>query len=166
MGWLKQETAYERKIRELEEEAERIRKNMQSLMKNVDRNPVPSRSSSAAPVRSQPPVYPADKRNPVSYPASNSELLSEDDEAADVGELNEFDSEPVSQPEEQIPMYGTARLRHNQVPKPEKLANYLASGSFGKRGSLTRERKIQRNKAIFMLILALLAIFSLFISIN
>jgi len=167
MGWLKQETAYERKIRELEEEAERIRKSMQSLMKNVDRTVAPSRSTSSALPRSQPPPYSTEKRTQVPYPASKSSSFESDrEEESDEERIEESEAEPTFPPEEQIPTYGPARLRQNQAPKPEKLANYLASGSFGKRGSLTRERKIQRNKAIFMLILALLAVFSLFISIN
>jgi len=167
MGWLKQETAYERKIRELEEEADRIRKNMQSIMKNVDRGSVPSRSSTSAYVRNIPPATPAERRTHV--PPTDPETDLYENDRADENDTEEYDdSESPSTVihENQVPAYGPARLRHNQAPKPEKLANYLASGSFGKRGSLTRERKIQRNKAIFMLVLALLAVFSLFISIK
>lgn len=162
MGWLKQETAYERKIRELEEEADRIRKNMQSIMKNVDRSAVHVRSPSSTSSRDQSAGWPVDRRRQSAPPSPGTNTF-ETPPDADEPELDlESDSQQVREvaTEENIPAYGPTRLRQMEA-KPEKLANYLASGSFGKRGSLTRERRLQRNKAIFMLIFALLAVFSL-----
>ena len=44
----------------------------------------------------------------------------------------------------------------------ERFANYFANGSFGKARPLGRERRVMRNKAIFMLVLVLLASFLLY----
>lgn len=153
MGWLRQENAYERRLRELDEETERVRKNMQSLMKSSSRDPA-SRPTSPTGPRTRSSALPGQSYAPV-------------EETPFVNEANE----PVEQDEPQETLSATdpRRSSHNQseynrsaaLGKPEKLASYLASGSFGKSGSLSRERRIQRNKAIFMLIVAILAIFSL-----
>jgi hypothetical protein len=48
------------------------------------------------------------------------------------------------------------------ISNTQKFASYFASGSFGKARPMASEKKVQRNKAIFMLIFALLAAFVLF----
>lgn len=130
MAWLKRESAYDRRIRELEEEAGRVRKNMQRLMK------VAPRESSY--VGEEKPGFGAPRK-----PAFRS--------TTDLRERA---------PSEEAP--APASTRSEDTPRTEKIANYLASGSFGKGGSLSQERRIQRNKAIMMLIFALLALYSLF----
>jgi hypothetical protein len=50
----------------------------------------------------------------------------------------------------------------NPNANPERFANYLASGSFGNSRPLGRERRVMRNKAIFMLILVALVAFLLY----
>lgn len=144
MGWMKQETAYERRLRELEEEAERVRKSMQQIMRNVDRNP-PGAPAAPAQARIRSTVY--------------QRQVLEPDVAVTAGSVEPAPagSEPEVAPAERF----VGRERPAPVSRQERLANYLASGSFGKAGSLSRERRIQRNKAIFMLLFALLAIFSL-----
>lgn len=144
MAWMKRESPYERRIRELEEEAERVRKNMQQLMKNVPREAVTSSPALGA--------RPAGPRLRSSYqrsvappvPVHAPQSLRPEEPSAPV---------PPDQPE--VP----ARSAEH---RPEKFASYLASGSFGTPRSLSRERRIQRNKAIMMLVFALLAIYSLY----
>lgn len=151
MGWLREETAYERRMRELDEEAERIRKNMQQLMKQSARDPV-ARPVASTGLR---------KRSSVSPPQrSDAETWEGSDEAsAAATELpGDAPSTATESDDRSLGFGGVA----SSAPKPDKLASYLASGSFGKAGSLSRERRIQRNKAIFMAVVAALALFSLF----
>jgi cobalamin biosynthesis Mg chelatase CobN len=151
MGWLREENAYDRRMRELEEEAERVRKNMQALMKSTTRETTtPSATSSGPRTRSS--AMPGHSYATVENTAyADQEVEGSDDE-----------QETLSATDPRRGAYQQQEYnRTATTAKPERLANYLASGSFGKAGSLSRERKIQRNKAIFMLIVALLAIFSL-----
>jgi hypothetical protein len=46
--------------------------------------------------------------------------------------------------------------------KNERFASYLASGSFGKTKPLGKTRRVQRNKALFMLAVVLLLAFVLY----
>ena len=50
----------------------------------------------------------------------------------------------------------------NPSANPERFANYFANGSFGSARPLSRDRKVMRNKAIFMLILVALVAFVLY----
>lgn len=147
MGMFKQESMYERRKRELEEEAERVRKNLQSLMKTVKKD-------IDKPVGAALPAYNPSGKEPV----DDCIVSVEEDETTEVAEP---ETETSHAPSSQLPPYGTARLRHFQNKKKENLPNYLATGSFGKRGPLSHEKKVQRNKAVFMAVLALIAVFSL-----
>lgn len=152
MGWLRQENAYERRMRELEEEAERVRKNMQLLMKNTKREPSSQPATPSGP-RTRSSALPGQSYAPV-------EEISYDSENDETEEADEQNTISASDPRRSH--YNQGEYTRAAAPgKPEKLANYLASGSFGKAGSLSRERRIQRNKAIFMVIVAVIAIFSL-----
>ncbi len=125
MGWLKKESAYERRIRELEEEADRIRKNMQAVMKNVPRDGVTGASFTPGSLRTAgAPARPASATPSPPDPA------------------------PVTAP--------------SPPPPTAKLASYLASGSFGRSGSPSRERRIQRNKALIMLAVMLMLLYIFF----
>ncbi len=153
MGWLREETAYERRMRELDEEAERIRKNMQLLMKQAPRDPV-ARPVASSGLRKRSSVTPSQR--------SGVETWSEaGDDAVDQQEIPVAETTGASATDAGDRSLGFGGVASSS-PKPEKLANYLASGSFGKAGSLSRERRILRNKAIFMAVVAALALFSLF----
>lgn len=157
MGLFKQETAYDRRKRELEEEAERVRKNMQMLMKSV-------KKQGAVPESSYP-VY--EEAEPVSVSVVEDEapdsclVTVDEDEVVEEAVVESPEPRASRKRNDELPPYGTARLRHLQNQRNENVPTYLASGSFGKRGPVTRERRIQRNKAIFMALLALIAIFTL-----
>jgi len=153
MGWLRQENAYERRLRELEEETERVRKNMQSLMKNNSRDSS-SRTASPTGPRTRSSALPGQSYVPV----EETPFVNESNEEIE----NNEPQETISASDPRRATYNQGEYNRSAAPgKPEKLASYLASGSFGKSGSLSHERRIQRNKAIFMLIVAILAIFSL-----
>jgi hypothetical protein len=151
MGWLREESAYERRIRELDEEADRVRKNMQALMKSGTRE---------ASARSPAPTGPRTRSSAI--PGQLNDVIEEETQPFELEESDRPEEPTVSASDPRRGSYNQAEYeRTTTARKPEKLASYLASGSFGKAGSLSRERRIQRNKAIFMLIVALLAIFSL-----
>jgi hypothetical protein len=163
MGWFKQESAYERRMRELEEEAERIRKNMQSLMKNSVRE-TSTRPAAPSTFRARSTVPPASSRS-AAEPIELDDQSSADDTRSDeesFSSQSDFDAEREITIQETPTIPSEYSRRTPYMNKPERLANYLASGSFGKGGSLSRERRIQRNKAIFMMIVALIAVYSLY----
>jgi hypothetical protein len=137
MGWLRQESAYERRIRELEEEADRVRKSMQALMKEGSR--LPPAAGLADPQRTA--RRPSATATPRPLDTVRPHEAEERDDAPDVR------STPF------------IRRAAEGVAPQEKLANYLSTGSFGKGRPLSRERRIQRNKAIFTLLVALLAVY-------
>ena len=158
MGWLRKESAYEKRMRELEEEAERVRKNMQSLMKSMHQERAHSRPASAP--TAGPRLAPGIRNNrPVGEVATPESDWPEPDVE---GEGSEAEIHPPEMASPRSYRSASGFAPSKKSVRPDNLAHYLASGSFGKRGSLTRERKLQRDKAIFMLIFALLALFSLY----
>lgn len=149
MALFRKESAYDRRLRELDEESDRIRKNMKILMKDVSRS---------------------DSRGGVSKGA---EIVTEHREV-DVGSpLADNESPALENREAGLRSSGRGgrggrALRHADEVNPqqdrpgsERLASYLASGSFGKSRVLSHERRIQRNKAVFMLVFAVIALYSL-----
>lgn len=71
---------------------------------------------------------------------------------------------PLEEPAPEPPPARTASAPgmapRNPAPRgPEQFANYFSSGSFGSTRPLGHERRVMRNKAIFMLILVALAAF-------
>jgi hypothetical protein len=151
MAWLKRESVYDRRIRELEEEADRVRKSMQQLMKNAPVEAVSGRS--ARPTQTDKPSPGLPPRTPrirSSVDFRKKQLEADAEPVAESDTMNEVASQTVKP------------APSRKAPDPEQFASYLASGSFGKPRSLTRERRLQRNKAIMMLIFALLAVYSLY----
>lgn len=171
MAWIKRESPYERRLRELDEEAERVRKSMQQLMRQVPQGGTPTRTS---PGSGPAPGYrrAVDPRAavpaPLTPPTDLARVVDEeiDDESLlSYQPVSSLDADPVAD----TSMSRTTRaMPHLNRPgsaaggpvRPERLANYLASGSFGKSRPLSHERRIERNKAIMMLLFALLALFT------
>lgn len=155
MAWLKRETPYERRIRELEEEADRVRKSMQQLMRQV-----PAGSSHAASDVTSPRKTLAGARPTFRSTAAPSRLdeeraaRAEAEAAAVETPLDEETTSPAVEPRKQAQPVAPHR--------PDRMAHYLSSGSFGKGYSDARMRRIQRNKAIMMFVFALLALYSLY----
>lgn len=77
--------------------------------------------------------------------------------------------EVADEPEREVPPVRSASVTtpgmapRNPAPrKADQFASYLASGSFGKAQPLGRERRVMRNKAIFMLIVVAVVAFVVF----
>ncbi|HMO52426.1 MAG TPA: hypothetical protein PKA21_15000 [Kiritimatiellia bacterium] len=163
MPWNKRESAYDRRIRELEEEAERIRKNMQQLMKTVPRDGVvlaaerPAAPRPSGPGFRRPPAVP--DRWAETRPGAMS-IAAVPDDAADAE--SQIDTPMEAEAATQAAPATPGRGSRPEAPQAPRLASYLASGSFGKSRTLSRDRRIQRNKAIMMLIFAVIAVYSLY----
>lgn len=79
-------------------------------------------------------------------------------------------SEPAPEEPAATTPLAAARLTHRpgaaarppSRPETERFASYFANGSFGRARPLGRERRVMRNKAIFMLLVAALAAFVLY----
>ncbi len=127
----KKETPFERRMRELEEEAERIQASMESL----------ERAASRKPSRDAGPPRPKHLGRLDSRRVSSTALGDRPDE--DTGDAIEGEDDPVSDARNLRP-----------AAEPSIMASYLSSGSFGKGVSMSRERRIVRNKAIFTLVVA------------
>ena len=59
-------------------------------------------------------------------------------------------------PQQQPRIRTIPEARKAQVKDSGRFANYFASGSFGRNRPMAQEKKVQRNKAVFMLIFVLL----------
>jgi hypothetical protein len=67
-----------------------------------------------------------------------------------------FDARAVAPPPSAPPPQTAPPARRPDPTEDKRFANYFASGSFVTTRPLGRERRVQRNKAIFLLIFALL----------
>ena len=172
----RKETPFERRIRELEEEASRLQRNIKTINKALDRGdleelqairparvepprgpasppPPPARAPVSAPVPAPVPAAPAEELLPVAAPEANPPPAA-------------APALPASAPEVDDVVAWRAMPRAPQRPGAvrgnERFASYLSSGSFGKSRPVGVERRVQRNKAIFALLLAVLLSFILY----
>lgn len=141
----RKESALERRQRELERESERIREQVKTLEKMAQRLIAEGATPGTSPRRPAPDAAPASTRlDPGDEPVR-------DDKEEVVWSEEEAD-EPADRPARGVSPDSTSRL-----------ADYLATGSFGKASrSISYERRIMRNKAIVMMVVALLAAFILY----
>lgn len=159
---------FERKLKELEQQQELIQNDIRTLSKSMrkldeggEMPPLRSRSIDAvraaraavaaepAPVRrapapvSPPPPEPAPDLDPepeaLGEPAPDLEPVPDADDGSDAPPL-------------------IVDTRRFPPPVRPKFANYFASGSFGSSRPLAEERRIQRNKAIFMVVVLVLVL--------
>jgi hypothetical protein len=151
VAWLKRETPYERRIRELEEEADRVRKSMQQLMRQVPPASGYASSPAASPRKTLGAARPAIRSTAAPSRFSDESSTAHEQPLTVEGQAPE-ESASVEKP---APAPAPSQ-------RPDKMAHYLSSGSFGKGYSHARERRIQRNKAVMMFIFALLALYSLY----
>lgn len=132
-------TEYEQRLKQLQKERERLRKDIRSVTKSLQKSGIdlesvhrPAHVAPAEPVRSPAPVP---HREPEAAPEPEHVL-------------------PVRAAAGPAAAQGTRSGAHPD----DRLTSYLSSGSFGKSVPLTRERRVMRNRAIFMLaVVALLA---------
>ena len=159
---------FERKLQDLERQRELIESDIRSLSKSMRKldeggglPPLRTRSLESAPApatrgssATAAADSPARRREPVSAPTPDLALgtLAGDEGPSPATELAR---EPEDLPSPS-PLVVDTRRRSTQAPP--RFANYFASGSFGKSRPLAEERRIQRNKAIFMIIVVLLVV--------
>ena len=173
------ESALERRLRELQEQSSALQGDIKSLNKSLKKIGALDESGNVA-VAQRPPRAPSanqpSRLNPAyassvgtgtttSVAVTNQHQQPEDNEA----EVNLFTVAQADQPRNAPPVPETIfpptasdtvapapRYRRAAPPfKPQKLANYLASGSFGGNVPMSHERKIQRIRAIISVIAAI-----------
>jgi hypothetical protein len=179
----KKETGLERRLRDLEGESRSLQDEIRSLTKALDK-----KDFSAVPLPPPPAPRPGTARGPAGRPGAaprggigeQAAFLRTTDRrdpadsdgggetSRDVRSMAAAESTPVHEAAgDEVPESGITPPSHASRPrrgfeKNERFASYLASGSFGKARPLSKERKLQRNKAIFMLIVVLLLAFVLY----
>lgn len=166
MGRSAPESPLARRLRELAEEEKALQQQMKALARQARRledelpsgraapPPGPRVRGSAAPVESSAPPTPP--RSDV-VTAPEMDILMGDAPAA-LPRGVPAAARPVS------PGYAATMpaARKPAAPPPERFANYFSSGSFGKARPLGYEKKLQRNKAIFMVIFVVLVSYVLY----
>jgi hypothetical protein len=158
MGKSAPETPLARRLRELAEEEKALQQQMKALARQARRleDELPSGRSAPPPgprVRGnvEPVEPPADPPPRSEVTAPEMDILMGEAPAAPTRGASAA-ARPVS------PGYAATMpaARKPTAPPPERFANYFSSGSFGKARPLGYEKKLQRNKAIFMVIFVVL----------
>jgi hypothetical protein len=157
---------FERKLQDLERQRELIEGDIRTLSKSMRKldeggalPPLRSRSAEAAPAPR--PAAPTPNPAPAEPPPWRRDAaaartldrafgtLAGDEGATPADDLEaEPDERPVPPPAPHL----VVDTRRRASPAPPRFANYFASGSFGTNRPLAEERRIQRHKAIFMVI--------------
>ncbi len=164
---------FERKLAALSDESERLEGSIRDLSKTIKKIETTGESAYLQPPKPGPRLQRTtfsslDQRGQPPMPAAEPEVASPAPErSALLSDAPDEVENPAADPEPQsgyLPGFAGAKdLRKPTPPKNEKFASYLASGSFGKAGKpLAHEKKLQRNKAIFMLVVAGLVIYILY----
>jgi hypothetical protein len=153
-------TALERRLKELQKESELVRSDIKVLNKVV-KNPdgfaqIPKLRSE----RQAPPIAPPLREDPVAKARAAAQELPPAGPHDDlfglppkVEPVRGWGRPPVS-PEPNVGAKGKA------APKDERFANYFSSGGFlGGPRPMKQERNVQRNKAVFMVIVVIVVFF-------
>lgn len=161
---------FDRKLQDLEQQRDLIQNDIRSLSKSLrkieeggelpplrSRQPEPRTPARApqpaAPIATAPPAEPLPAAREPSAPKTSERTfarlapLETEPEAAASSPGSDRSLDPL--------VVDTRRLTPLKTPK---FANYLASGSFGNSRPLAQERRIQRNKAVFMVVVLVLAL--------
>jgi hypothetical protein len=164
MAALGKSSLFDRKLSELQQEAERLDDHIRSLSKNIRKIESSGDFPASTPMKSGPRLKStalstasARGNEPVEkvFALSEPPIQETDEESAELPEL--APSEPV------LPGFTTAGAeRRKPAADNLRFASYLASGSFGKARPLSQEKKVLRNKAIFMVLFAVIAAIMLF----
>lgn len=148
---VRNKTPYERRIRELEKERELLQKSIKSVAKNLSKTGVDPVEAAERMARLPPP---REYQKPPEPSLSSIQLQS-------LPTAREVPAHPhVPAPhapvlQREVAVAPPAKV----VSKDERFASYFSSGSFGKAGPLSHERKVQRNRAIFMVFVVALVAF-------
>ncbi len=152
----------ERRLKELEKEASLVKGDIKTLSKAIkkpDGSDVLSRLRSG---RAPAAAIPAPMRRDPAAGATVARPAAPHDDAPLAPPA------PASMPEKLAsllpPMHPApeTELKNKSVIKDERFASYFSSGSFMEARPLRQEKNVQRNKAIFMIVLVIIAAFTVF----
>ncbi len=150
----KQETAFERKLKEIELEKRRVQNEIKSLSKAMKRGEVPpSPSVTRMPPRHVPASGKPEEESPAKESAGELFAWNKEKEAAHHPKT-EAPGKSMGSPlvaEKKRPVYGD-----------ERFSNYFSAGGFKSPMPARQERSVQRNKAIFMIVLVILVGYIIF----
>jgi len=138
----------DRKLRELAEEEERVRKELKSLEKAIKKGDVP--------------LAPLPPRSPAPGQAVKPAGTSVADPGTEVNPA--FDGKPFAWDDSAdntaagvaVPSKPAGDKTKSKVYQDERFASYFTTGGFKSTVPLRHDAKVQRNKAVFMVVLVLL----------
>lgn len=157
----------ERRLKELERQAARVRNDIKSLSKAI-RNPENvERIPRAKSLLDEGPLVPAPSRRDPATRAVPPHVVPPVEQAAAAAPPPPPEPPPpppaAMAPPAQPEPAEAAAPKPKGVLKDERFANYFSSGSFlGETGGLKQEKSVQRNKAVFMIIIVIIVAFSVY----
>ena len=163
-------SSLERRLKELKKESELVREDIKALSKAV-KNPeevrLPRLKSSRHEDRRVPPPT---RKDPVVATQETSRLPAEPTGAR--GELfdwapraEQMERQSAGQPPKVIGQSlpeAPSGPKNASVMKDQRFANYFSSGNFLGSRPMKQEKSVQRNKAVFMIVVVVLVAFSVF----
>ena len=167
-------SALERRLKDLKKESELVRDDIKALAKAI-RNPddvnMPRLKSSKREERRVPPPM---RKDPVvsSREPPRTEMPSDPRSAGPHGELFEWapraeqmERQSLGQPPKvfgQSLPESAPSPKNRAVTQDQRFANYFSSGGFLGGRPMKQEKSVQRNKAVFMLVVVIIVAFSVF----
>lgn len=154
MGDASHETPLQRRLRELEEEEKALRQNMKLLERQTRALAAESADLPRAASRSGPRIASTVPRPGYGGDADAHPPAVE--QAADVA------AGDAGAPPAPAPGGRGAAAQRPPAKGDERFASYFASGSFGRTRPLGHERRVQRNKAIFMVVFVVIVAYVMY----
>ncbi len=144
----KKESAFERKLKEIEREKRRVQQEIKSLSRALKKGDLPPPASATR--------VPMREKLLADAPPEGASRTQE----AEAGELFAWskDNDPAKSEEaEEKPALGSPLMAEKKKPVygDERFGNYFSAGGFKSPMPGRQERSIQRNKAIFMVVLVI-----------
>lgn len=161
-GNQRKETAFERKLKDIEREKRRVQNEIKSLSRALKKGELPPPASSAprVPLRQRP--APVQERKPT---ASSSEKQAPQEASGELFAWSK-DKEPEQPRKEEQGKKPLASPLVAEKKKPihgdERFSNYFSAGGFHSPMPAPQNRSIQRNKAIFMIVLVIVVGYIIF----
>ena len=164
----------ERRLKELKKESELVRDDIKALakaVKNPDEISMPRLKSLNREERRVPPPMRKDpvlssREQPKPEPPSDPRASGVHGELFDwAPRAEQMDRQSLGQPPkvfgQSLPESG-AGPKNKAVMKDQRFANYFSSGGFLGGRPMKQEKSVQRNKAVFMLVVVIVVAFSVF----
>lgn len=147
----RKESALDRRLRDLERESEELRKNMKVVSRALKKGEdVPLVDPASPPER--------EHKRPAVHKVAEPEQKPSGD-----GDLFDWKKQRRKvQPPAPTPKPPETRTPKKSAPIDQRFASYLTTGSFTPVAQAREDRSVQRNKAIFMILVVLLVGFVIF----